>query len=93
MPSIVITLTDTPTGGVSIHTDYQPAVGRPCSPAQAASMDILRRTRKEYGLPDATDDLVRRPAVAAMAEKLAKANPTWTHAQCAQHAKAQATAK
>ena len=50
MPSVTITLADTPTGGVSVHTDYQPAVGHPCSPAQSAALDVISRTRKDYGL-------------------------------------------
>ena len=49
--SVTITLADTPTGSVSVYTDFSPAVGKPCSPAQAAALDILRRTRREYGLP------------------------------------------
>ena len=50
MPSVTITLTDTPAGGVAIHTDFKPAVGQPCSNAQAAALDIIARTRKDYGL-------------------------------------------
>lgn len=52
MASITITLADTPAGGISIHSDFKPAVGNPCSAAQAAALDIIRRTRKEYGLAD-----------------------------------------
>jgi hypothetical protein len=51
MPTVTITITDTPSGAVSVHTDFAPAVGKPCSPAQAAALDILRRTRREYSLP------------------------------------------
>ena len=50
MPSVTFTLTDTPTGGVAIQTDFKPAVGKPCSAAQAAALDIIARTRKDYGL-------------------------------------------
>ncbi len=50
MPSVTITLIDTPTGGVAIQTDFKPAVGNPCSAAQAAALDIIARTRKNYGL-------------------------------------------
>lgn len=53
MPSVTITLTDTPTGGIAIKTDFTPAVGSPCSVAQAAALDIIRRTAREYGLPHA----------------------------------------
>ena len=50
MPRVVITLEDTPAGGVSLHSTFAPAVGQPCSMAQAAALDIIRRTSKEYGL-------------------------------------------
>lgn len=51
MASITITLTDTPTGGVAVHSDFKPAIGVPCSPAQSAGLDIINRTAREYGLP------------------------------------------
>jgi hypothetical protein len=50
MPSVTIILIDTPTGGVAIQTDFKPAVGNPCSAAQAAALDIIARTRKDYQL-------------------------------------------
>jgi hypothetical protein len=50
MPSVTITLIDTATGAVAIKTDFQPAIGQPCSPAQAAALDMISRTRKAYGL-------------------------------------------
>lgn len=52
MPSVTITIADTPSGGVSVYTDFKPAVGNPCSAAQAAALDMIRRTRKEYGLTE-----------------------------------------
>lgn len=52
MPSVTIILADTPTGEISIYTDYRPAAGNPCSRAQNAALDMIRRTRKEYSLPD-----------------------------------------
>ena len=55
MPSVTFTLTDTPTGGVAIQTDFKPAVGKPCSAAQAAALDIIARTRKDYGLESASN--------------------------------------
>lgn len=54
MASITITVADTPNGGISIRSDYQPAVGNPCSRAQSAALDMIRRTRKDFGLPDPT---------------------------------------
>ncbi|HEY5582557.1 MAG TPA: hypothetical protein VIK56_15610 [Rhodoferax sp.] len=50
MPSITITLTDTPNGAVSIHSTYRPAIGNPCSPAQAHALDIISRTHKLWGV-------------------------------------------
>lgn len=50
MPAITITLTDTPTGGVAVHTDFAPAIGAPCSPAQAAALDIMARTKRDWGV-------------------------------------------
>lgn len=52
MPSVTITLIDTPTGGVAIKTDFAPAVGQRCSAAQAAALDIINRTRHAYGLQE-----------------------------------------
>lgn len=50
MAQVTITLTDTPEGGVAVQTDFKPAIGAPCSAAQAAALDIISRTRKHYGL-------------------------------------------
>lgn len=50
MAEIVITLKDNDQGGVSVHSDFKPAIGARCSLAQAAALDIVRRTSKEYGL-------------------------------------------
>ena len=50
MPTVTLTLSDTPSGGVSIHTSFTPAVGAPCSPAQAAALEIMQRTRRDWGL-------------------------------------------
>lgn len=52
MAAVTFTIADTPSGGVSVHTDFSPAVGKPCSAAQAAALDIIRRTRREFGLAD-----------------------------------------
>ena len=55
MPSITLTLADTPDGAVSIHSTFKPAVGYPCSPAQAAALDIIARTHRQWGVhADAT---------------------------------------
>lgn len=55
MPSITLILTDTPAGGVSLASSFRPAIGRPCSPAQSYALDILSRTRKDWGLPGMAD--------------------------------------
>ena len=52
MPQVIITLTDTPAGGVAVHTDFKPAIGARCTLAQSAALDIVSRTRKHYGLAD-----------------------------------------
>lgn len=49
MPSITITLSDTPAGGVAITSNFRPAVGEPCTAAQATALDIMARTNKEWG--------------------------------------------
>lgn len=53
MPSVTITITDTPTG-VSVHSNYVPALGAKTSPAQSAAQDIINRTCREYGLSNPT---------------------------------------
>lgn len=50
MPSITLTLTDTPGGGVQISSSYQPTRGEQCSPAQAEALEIISRTRKAWGV-------------------------------------------
>lgn len=50
MPTVILTLTDTPNGSVSIHSTWKPAVGNPCSPAQGAALEIIARTHKQWGV-------------------------------------------
>lgn len=54
MPSVTITITDTPEGGVAVHSNYVPALGSKTSPAQSAAQDIINRTCREYGLSNPT---------------------------------------
>ncbi|MDD2728301.1 DUF4406 domain-containing protein [Malikia sp.] len=61
MPSITLTLTDTPAGGVSLTSSFQPAIGYPCSAAQAYALDIMARTRKDWGLQPEVDASVPTP--------------------------------
>ena len=53
MVTVVITLTDTPKGGVSAHIDFIPAVGAPCTPAQSTALEIITRTKRQWGMQDA----------------------------------------
>jgi len=50
MASVQITLTDTAAGGVSVHTSFQPGVGKPCTAAQSAALEIVNRTGKQWGV-------------------------------------------
>jgi hypothetical protein len=52
MATIHITLTDTPSGGVSVQHDFTPAIGKTCTNAQAAALDIFTRTRREWGMKE-----------------------------------------
>lgn len=52
MATTTITIEDTPDGRIAVHSDYQPSRGERCSLAQQATLEIVRRTRKEYGLGD-----------------------------------------
>lgn len=52
MATTTITIEDTPDGRIQLRTDYQPTRGERCSLAQQATLEIIRRTRKEYGLDD-----------------------------------------
>ncbi len=68
MADVIITLTDTPSGGVAIHTNFKPAIGSPCSNAQSAALDIIGRTRREWGmalplLSDVDIDAVHREKI------------------------------
>ncbi len=49
MAEVIITLTDTPSGSVAIHSNFRPAIGAPCSNAQAAALDIIARTKLDWG--------------------------------------------
>ena len=51
MPSITLTLYDTPEGPVGIHSSYTPGPGQPCSHAQGFALEIVARTRNQWGTP------------------------------------------
>jgi len=50
MAKITMTLTDTPEGGVAVHSDFKPAVGKACTPAQGYALEIINRTHKQWGI-------------------------------------------
>jgi hypothetical protein len=95
MPTVTLTLTDTPHGGVAIHSTYIPAVGNPCSPAQDAALEILKRTHKQWGVNPAMQgvdiDAVHaiNPHIVAVAKRLHHANPGMTMTQCMRYALAE----
>lgn len=53
MPTVTLTLSDTPTGGVAIHSDFNPAIGQPVSPCQQHALDMIARTHRQWGVPPA----------------------------------------
>lgn len=59
MPSVTLVISDTPEGGLSIWNDLVPAPGKRCSLAEQAALDIISRTRREYGLPVPTPNATR----------------------------------
>lgn len=50
MATVHLTLTDTPTGGVDVQTDFHPGIGERCTKAQSAALEIFNRTRKQWGM-------------------------------------------
>ncbi len=52
MSKVNIIVEDTPDGRIELASDYKPTIGSPATPAQAAALDILNRTRLAYGLPN-----------------------------------------
>lgn len=52
MPTVNIAISDTASGGIHIVSDYAPAVGAPCSPAQQAALEMVSRTRKQWGVAE-----------------------------------------
>lgn len=68
MAQITITLSDTPTGGVAVHTDFKPAIGQPCTPAQGHALEIINRTHKQWGLVEVTIDPTREKQAEAVGQ-------------------------
>lgn len=57
MPTVTLTIEDTPEGGISIASDHQPGIGQRCSPAQQAALEIVSRTKKQWGVRTAPKPL------------------------------------
>lgn len=87
MAHITMTLSDTPDGGVSIHTDFKPSVGNPCTPAQGYALDVIAKTHKQWGIPKDTSE-TRRPGITEMCERLQREHPNWDASRCHAEAKA-----
>lgn len=66
MAEITLVLTDTASNSVAVRTTYTPAIGRPCTPAQARSLDMLRLARHEG---DTITGDVPEPQTSAEAER------------------------
>lgn len=50
MAEVTIRLKDTPSGGVAIHAVYEPGLRVPCTNAQLAALEIIRRTTRDWGM-------------------------------------------
>lgn len=48
--TVTLTLSDTPTGGVAIHSDFRPAIGQPVTPCQQHALDMIARTHRQWGI-------------------------------------------
>jgi len=49
MATVTLTLWDTASGSVALHSSFQPAVGQPTTPAQAQALDLISGTFKRWG--------------------------------------------
>lgn len=54
MSIVTFALIDTPDGRVAVHSSYRPLAGQACSPAESAALEIMNRTRREWGLEPQT---------------------------------------
>lgn len=66
MATVHITLTDTATGGVEVHTDFVPGIGAPCTKAQSAALEIFNRTRREWKLSGIEAVHITSPAMGTL---------------------------
>lgn len=59
MPTVTLILIDTPDGRLAVHSNFRPQPGAACSPAQSTALEIMNRTRKEWGIEPQTWDRPR----------------------------------
>lgn len=89
MATVTLTLRDTPQGGVSIHSSFQPAIGAPCSAAQGHALEIMSRTHKQWGLePSSNTTEPGKPEVDALLNSVKRQHPQWSWQDCENHADA-----
>lgn len=50
MAEVILRIKDTPTGGVAVHATYEPPLRVPCTNAQLAALEIVRRTTRDWGV-------------------------------------------
>lgn len=61
MATVTLTLIDTPDGRVAVHSSYKPHAGTGCSAAQSTALEMMARTRKEWGIEPQTWDKPGQP--------------------------------
>lgn len=75
MATVTITLTDTASGGVSLHTTHPPAVGQSNTPAQALALDVYRMASHDAAVvldTAAARPMIKMGTLADLARKTAK---------------------
>jgi hypothetical protein len=50
MASVTLCISDTCSGGIQIISDHQPSIGQRLTPAEQAALEIVNRTRKQWGV-------------------------------------------
>ena len=69
MSTVTLALTDTHSGGVSVHSDFKPAAGRPLTPALAQALDLIGITHTRWGkTSDSDTSPVAAPSAGLMGE-------------------------
>lgn len=70
MAEVTITLSDTPDGSLALQSNFTPEVGKGISNAQAAALDIMIRTRRDWGLGGAAQPNKLKTSPAALCRDL-----------------------